>query len=732
MDEHLCGCAAPFAWDFLRLAELPRPAQLTATLLAKGFRYQETPLHCGFSISAVTQNLSIQELRALPERLARARDCALAVLDTYGGSTVPGNDADVVEIESNVFVGRGQQVFLSRLKEMGYSPRISSAYRSDPYQALLFAIHYLRGTLFDSALRYTVVPPPYSDHTRVDGALDTDDPILFSLFADEFNKQSSMPFSLSQPFLFHPAIAHEPWHFRCVHTPNGDRTEVLRCLDGPPRPNRRTAGAFLDYFSGRTSSLPAFPAFVTGISRSGALSCVGSIQPTTSKAIGDAFEAVGANWDFYYLTVLEGFTPLFDGDVLERDIGRCTFKIVSNEALDSAYLTGQGACLRRLLEPGRIVDALREKASISAEEPATLYKSRAEEALYSPTGAILRCQYGLPLTSPEHPDHTPALLASAFMRWLTHSAGEGLPPYLSYDYGRSHTDEFDFSRYAFLFRFLAANRDFLSRRLVRLEEQLAGVFMAPAAWGYLLRGEAIPGDETAETTAVLLTHALWLRGAVDEARALWGAQRQRICQRLLRAAAEDPLADALFVGHCADLGGACAGLLDYDVLSTLTEGTFLTRMCRASERCLIFAAPFASVIILALSHGASHAREAALNLFEMVLDFPSSPVEEERGAFLGWESFLTALPLEALCALRRTLRLTPGDDSLVLQRITDGIRFLRALQFHAGSGALTDHPSMLEGAVRFSLPDHHFRIDYGVHASQVAFAMLRREEARQQ
>jgi hypothetical protein len=116
----------------------------------------------------------------------------------------------------------------------------------------------------------------------------------------------------------------------------------------------------------------------------------------------------------------------------------------------------------------------------------------------------------------------------------------------------------------------------------------------------------------------------------------------------------------------------------------------------------------------------SHARES----LEQLIRHPSSSVPAEKGAFLGYESFYTALPLEALLCLHSLLPSDPVRDMVVVARLAEGVGFLRRLQFQPGSGCISPHPQYLEGAVHFSLLDHHFRMDYGLHAMLISLQLL--------
>lgn len=703
--------------------EWPSPQSLQGALAKSGFRFGQEMGRSEEIVRTLPHTVKTADFSTLPRQLDTTKRCAMELMGLLKMNENTIDLSQLVQLSGTTFIGQQQKQLLDLLEIVNYHPSIRAGYQSPAFLALLFAARYLNGSLLDATGRYTVAPPGYSDHHVLDGALDVDDSILFPLHVLKIRSQLKM--SLAQPYLFHPILTHEPGHWRCIIG------ESERYADIPLLPESLQSGhpehdidQLIQFFARQDGQLAQQRdhLFVTGLSHSGASVCVGSLQETFTASLQDALQAVGQGWDGYYITIPEGYTPIFDNKVLPQDIGRCMFKAVEMQSGRTVYLTGQSCCNEKVNTPSRVIQALEAKGHFPNSEVYRISKSRILDMAYLPSRSLLPCAYGLPLSLSERDADAASLIIEGYTTWLLHGLQGGLPLYASHDYARTFSTYRDHTRYAFMLFLLAKYRAWLHPGSQALIERLFAIYCEGDSWHTLLQGNALEEDHTPEATVVFLIHALQTLGLQHSARDLWSSSAKRV-QEEVRAICQNGGNEngLLFLGHLCDLFASAPPSEQAELTSFGLSSAIIQHFCQSASPHLVYSCALSQLLkYAAVANMDIDTATLAARLTERFISHPGSPVPAERGAFAHYESFLSALPLEALLNLRSLMKPENADDEVLLSRVQEGLVFLRKLQFQHGSGLMTPHPHLLEGALRFSLVDHHFRMDYGLHALNVA------------
>jgi hypothetical protein len=636
------------------------------------------------------------------------------------------NPALLSRLAEGAFVGPKQLLLLEKLSNKGFAPRIIAGYRSPAYQALLFAARYLMGTLVDRFGRYTVAPPGCSDHQLLDGALDVENSVLFMRAL--LSVIEALPMTLSQPYLSDPVVTHEPWHWRTQTLANA--IHLATSYASPPLMDwAKELSDALDALTG-CGNESAFSGqdhvFALGISTHGHSFCIGSCQPTISRSIADALDAIGTGWSAKYLSIPLGYTPLFDNQVQPHDIGRSIFKIRPRRGnAASAFLTGAGCITHRVLSPSNVTTELLIKAGSTASDEYRIEKTKTVDLLILPSDHPVPSAHGVPINPFERDAELPILLVYDYCKWLARSTDAGLPIHSSNDYGRTYSSHCDPMRYALVLAFLTRYARVLPDYVSGTRDRLWGIFGQGSFGRDYRAGGASPVDPIPEATCVFIAQALFHSGEHEMLRALWDSQSARLGRYVESAMLNDEDANGwLFVGHLCQFATEAVTIDSVEFMDLGLTPENVTRLIIRSRLSLLHACACAQMLrYLSVRcrnfNTLARDEEIELLLCRLLAAEPSA-IEEEDGAFCGLESFQSSLPGEAIFHLRRCRGLSDSDDSVILGRTARLLRFLRRLQFQPGTGVLTTQPSLVEGAVRYSLIDHHYRIDYGVHAATAA------------
>ena len=700
----------------------PSPEQIRGTLVQAGFLPGELPSLTRRALDGLSHAIGLADLTSLQPNRSRLADCA-SVLLRAERDLVEADDrqrSEAISVFENVFIGPLQLKLLDALATHHYRPEVLSGYRSVPYQALLFAVDYLNGTVFDSFRRYRVAPPGFSDHQRVDGALDVADSNLFLL---HLLLLEGLPFSQLRPYLSDPLVSYEPWHWRCVAA--GSDGDVDETRKGFSAPSPSLIRELIGYCMNASSEVRwREHVFISGVSRCGAAKCVGSLQETFAASVSDARVAVGDGWESYHVTIPEGYTPIMDNNVLEQDIGRCTFRIEPGAASSAkAYLTGQSCVTFRVNRPEAVKEELLKKAGITDVDRHRLYKSRSLDLIEMPDGTLMTAAYGLPMSRHERPQEAPALIVSDYCRWLMNGLSMGLPIYFSDDYARTYSQRRDHMRYAMVLSNLSRFRAVLPDTATPVRERLYRNYCRGNQYEFLCTGGELDEDTVPEATIVFLSQALHHLDEPEKALELSAANAARI-GAYVHLVLDNPGNPNgwLFIGPLCELLTKTGSALDTIHL----DKRALTEILAYKRWNPLYACAFSQMLAYLHSRDPADAwihRESE-DLLAWLLSWATASPALEHGAFSGLESFQTALPLEAMQNLTTFLPLSETDAMLVRKRIVEGSAFLRRLQFQSSFCIPTPNPQLLDGAVRYSLLDHHFRIDYGMHASKVALQLL--------
>lgn len=694
---------------------LPPSSWLKARLADAGFFAGSMKRRNCSSLVGVAHDCDFDVAAGMPSIIA---DCAAAVVDIGGkrGIAPPVSlPAGVVTSwVGDVRVGPRQAAFLAGLREAGYLPSVRSGYRSFSYQALLFAERFLAGDAFDRDGRYTAVPPGFSDHQMVDGALDIDAPefeLRLALLRPE------LPFSLVRPYLVDETVAFEPWHWRCVG--------AGECEPFPPNDlNRAAIEGLIDFLAGRKlGAVWDEYVFVTGFVPNGASYCIGSNKRSIAASITDAMGAIGRGWAAHYITVCHGFTRVLDDTVRPYDIGSCTLRATGCSSGHRAYLTGQACATHGIHTPQEVAKELNRKGAFpDRKEHFLLSKGASTDVLLLGDDTMLPARCGLPRSLTERQSDLSVLLSNDVLGWLEQSSDGFLPLYRSRDYAKTISTVTDHSRFCALFLLLERNVHRIGNRCRNLRRSLNSIYLNGPLTGSLMKGGEVENDKAPASTAVFLAHALAAGGDRLAGRTLLAAQAATI-RGYLSKSAHDAAVDPIFLGHLChllyDIGWTDPSTLDECGLSI---NILVEALPTDPARRLLYSLGVSQVLGLLVALNYDDARRLIAHHLDVLIAHPEPQVYAERGAFSGLESFHSALPLEALGSLAIIAGLSHKDRLVIHRRLLAGLRYLRGLQFQKGSSAFGGRPRLLEGAIRYSTIDHHFRFDYSLHALSAAWA----------
>jgi hypothetical protein len=693
-------------------------------LSKSGFYFGESSDDYEPRLAGIAPDLTSAALTSPTPEFATLYRCAWLLLNICDAQTRVRQvqSTSLAEVASGVLVGPKQLYLLQQLEQKGFAPGVIAGYRSPAFQALVFAARYLSGTLLDSFGRYTAAPPGWSDHHVLDGALDLDNSLIF--IRGLLETDQPLPLSLFQPYLYDPVVAYEPWHWRTLNIETKlDALKPRGCLRGEWTRSLSSVLAALNPEPLGSDTSSQEHTFALGISSLGHSVCIGSYLPTLSRTIADALDAIGSGWNAKYLSVPTGYTPIFDNQIQPHDIGRCIFKIRPRRGGTSAYLTGAGCIAYRVLTPADVAQELLAKVKGSPSEEYRLEKTKTSDLLILQRSHPLPAAHGLPVNPFERDTELPILLSHDYCKWLAHGTRNGFPIYFSADYGRTYSSFCDPMRYALLLAFLTRYAAVLPISVSTTSEHLLNVF-GRGTFGRLYRaGGASTNDPIPEATCVFIAQALCYAGQGEMLEELWTSQYARLKRYVAAIMRHDTDPNGwLFMGHLCQLAGEVTSIPTTQFYELGLTSSRLKHLIARSSLSILHANACAQMIRYLYSHDDvdRFAQNEAEALICRLLTAEPSVIEEEEGAFAGLESFQSSLPAEAMLNLRQILPIAAADDALVLARVARVARFLRRLQFQPGSGAMSPQPSLVEGAVRYSLMDHHFRIDYGIHASAVA------------
>ncbi|MBN4097044.1 D-alanyl-D-alanine carboxypeptidase family protein [Methylobacterium sp. OT2] len=598
---------------------------------------------------------------------------------------------------TTVRVGPKQHALLSEMWAGGTNISVIAGFRSVYYQALLYASRYLDGSLFDSEGRAYVALPGESEHHQPDRAIDVEDPIAFSLAALRLTHRVFV----DQPYLYDPKVAHEPWHFTTIFV------DVEKSATRPEQFIKRSVDDLYLYFSEKDCfGEPSEFIFVSGRSTSGAYKCIGSKRATVRESLVDAIEAVGDGWAYYIISMIRGFTPIMDNQIIDHEVGRLAFKIANHDGFEG-YLIPSSCTFERLLKPKPVLDTLLSKANILPNSSYYLYKSQVVDFLYVPKVTIQ-------LWSPQfQPDSSLQLLVDTLGReatnWLKSVWEIPFPPYHWSTYFGSLPQVKDLTRYAYVL-------DALSAATLCRDAEIDGIVQTSLRLFAQITGGQTPHyhNETSDETAVHLLRAADREGIADGFGHLRALVERLSLERALRFLQGDgPDVDIISTGSYADLMLSQGRT---DILAALSQSA----LAGGSERAIKTVRRD-----LGLSLGCAQLfcsirdEVAAQRLVEYIVLQPAHPATEARGAYAGYADFRGLLITEALIRISLSFP-TVRSSPAVSAAIVVGLRFARTLQLKSNVGVVRQQAKSGRGAITHSLSDHNFYVDYTGHAVQLA------------
>ncbi|TIL31687.1 hypothetical protein [Mesorhizobium sp.] len=695
--------------ELLELDSLRGDIEPRTVLRGCGWRYGSTSGSEEY-LRSVPQNIpSLNDAlcQSLPDNL---KDAASYILNVY--NSLPHKSGTLFQVSETVFLGPAQTALMRLLTEINCKPIIVSGYRSPPFQSLLLCARYFDGTLVDAEGRYSCLPPGFSDHNLVDGALDIENSEEVSVTLSTLVDQ--LPCSVYRPYLFPSLVCSEPWHWRtincseCVATLPNDAT-LKRSL---PRTYLQELIQFFDenyqIDANHVAVKPEGHVFVKGFDVNESV-CFGSKRQTFLLSLADANAAVGS-WPSKIVTVPLGFTPLMNGEIADYDVGSNIFELASGANLSPTFITPFSCVKERVNTPSRVVRSLEVKAGLKGGDRYSLSQSLADEWLIHRDAIIVPVEYGVPRSGYYRIDECSKLLSRRFDEWLCSSSETGLPPYMTREDGTVVDNYFDVARYSLLACYIAEGSPKMGA-LQRLQS-----FMTKILEGVERdrRGSYIDGslDEIAGIVFIARFFFHTHRPYADDMLKYWQS-------RIMSLAAErfEEKTSRIFLGHFANLllssDPQCLDLSSKVIPSARTALSWV-------DQSLLYSLAAAQILRFRHLIGDPEAYGCANQLISRIVRHTSPPARGEFGAFSGLETFQSALPIEAVSELWTMVNLPFQDQILVARRLRLALRFLSRCQFDEGVGALSKTRRSQAGAVSYSLIDRHCRIDYGVHASRAA------------
>ena len=710
--------------SYIRKTVLQQSASDRHAQLANiGIHYASEPHLSETILESMASDCDIRTLASLASSYPSVGRCAIAVMQMSGEPEGdPEQAADKLSNYNGAILGPRQRELIEKLQSVGYRPELYTGYRSKPYQSVLYSIRYLSGTLINADGKVTTLPPDLSDHCQVDGAIDVKNYMSFALHCMLLDGEIDC--TVFQPYLFHRSIAREAWHWRTIF---GQANRGRGILPAMCQPQKEAVQKAIGYFCGGKYDFakPMHHIFVAGQSDKGASCCVGSRQETLKESLDDAFDAAGSNWDGYCISILEGTTPQLDNKVIAHDVGRFAY-VLKGPTSQETYLTPQSLCIRKINTPEQIIATLCRKAEVTPQQYSnqhqyTLHKSRTLDLFLYPDDAVCVGAFGLPGPVIESSSNSSLLLVAEYLNWLSNSSEGGLPVYWSNDYGNSYIAFHMHPRYAFLLLALSRYDRMLGSHVPGVTKLLKQVFLRETFWQQLASPEADRSNAEWKYYVIFIAHAMWWLGERENAYTLVSRTINHLMD-FTKCSPDEVISDdlAMFSGHLADL----LSTLEFEPPLGFTGTLFSDSSLRLLQSVVVEQKQLSlafSQILLYWHRVRKHAAAASMirEFTKHLLSDHGGQCVEEHGSFRGLESFLTALPLEAMAKCLSAGLFSSDEMRIMSERIDSGIIFLRSLQFKAGSGLYTKRPHILEGAVRYSLIDHHFRLDYGLHAVMV-------------
>lgn len=624
------------------------------------------------------------------------RECAVACYRRF-----PCADAQTpLSADGSARLGRGHQRLVATIRAAGFEPRVLSGYRSPRYQSLLFAARLLDGTLFDQRDRFTCLPPDQSQHTKADCAIDIDNAEDLTFFLG--SSRVRLPCSMFRPYLEHPRIAHEPWHWTTIF----HESDVEAELAIPRRSRHQSVEGLAQFLFDQppigADHPPAGHVFVQGWSGDGTSKCIGSLRRNIAASVADASSAVSALEPTVRLaTVPVGFTPQMDGRLQPCDPGVCLVRISGDAG--QAYLTPFASIAERINTPDLVLHTLQDKARMRAGDVYFLEKSLADEWLIHRDNLVLQVEHGAARSGFYREIDAAALLIARLHAWLEET-DDGVFP--AYRLQRFAAPDFDWSlvHMGLLYFYLSEVCD-PAHEMLRLR-------MRALLFQDLERGGEWFADADSASAAVFLIRGDLLRDTKGALRLLsdwWPHLREWYSQ--------DVSANSRFM-----LGNLCGLLADRAVpASGITRGAEIGIDVEAAlswtRESMLYALASAQVVRHLIDLNAC-APSQATRALESILEHPQGCGIGEAGSFEGIETFQSALPIEAIGELSVVVDTSAEERAALLERARLASTFLARCQFDEGAGVTPGLGWRSVGAVTYSLLDRHVRADYGIHAAR--------------
>lgn len=620
--------------------------------------------------------------------------------------------ADELYQAGSALIGKRQRLFLDILLSEGFQLKLFSGYRSTAFQSLLFAARFLDGSLFDQMGRYTCLPAAYSDHCAIDGALDIDNSEALSLFLSGL--RTPLPFSIYRPFLCHPFITLEPWHWRTFYLGACTFEENVRSLDLYHIAAAENVNALRKYvdpdFDDGVHGKNKLHVFVNGFSNIREGQCIGSRRQSIELSIADAASCLEEK-RCMLVSIPHGYTPLMDGRVADADIGAFVFKLTAKSTGVSAYLTPYASVIEGVNSSDQIYRILEQKASLQAGETYFLEKSLVDEWLLVDDSIVCPALYAVPMAGFYRRDDLPALIHMRYDNWLVNNYSGELPPYISsWDLTRQ-SRAFSPVHYALLLVYIVEfHRD--SARFKPLKEHLQGCL------GHVLQTLSMRQDcldLSDYGTIVFYLQAELLDKGVEGIQ-----QLQNWWERVVLPARTEGISQEsyIYIGHLARLGRMAldigADIGGFDAFPCVID------VIKWPNDSMLFFLAACQIVRLRAELGDVEANKGAQHLLQEVVGHPSGVAIGEAGAFEQLECFQSAIPVEGVREIWKLLNLERDEQDVVRERLVAAVGFLGRLQWDDACGLLSTTADFSAGPVSYSLIDRHARIDYGIHSAQAA------------
>jgi hypothetical protein len=591
----------------------------------------------------------------------------------------------------------------------GEWPLLDSGFRTPIYQTCLFSFSYLTGILFDADQKLFVQLPDASNHSLFDVAFDVSNSNAFYfswLLARHQLEEKGL--YLSRPYLTHGMIAFEPWHWEITKIDHKKYTESIH-----ERINRGLITDLYLYYS-NPGQFWAFDNYIFDANyEKDKKNCVGYNEGSFNETFQWLKkESEEHDWKSFYRTIVLGFTPMYDVEIQNEEIGICTFKIMSGDR--SASITGSACVLDGLTSPGGIKSALIKKAGINPGENYTLFKSKTLDLIYCngevSTLAVAGFNWNFSGSDSMQDPHS---MLRLFDKWIRDYHRENRQFYLKANvFATKEHGGFGFiTRISLLWWTISSERyqtlfpDKTLQNTILQSKQYKEIYLD------LLLKRKLPLEHHSFGPVVLLIGFLQNINLVNEANALYKLYSNEIKDYCLNGLS-DKEPDWILIGYIAEIIPVIFNAIQKGIGLNL-----LTDQLQLNISVSINSAAVARILVNLYHQGLDIEDLLESYINGHFINFGNGNFIE-YGCFENLPNVFSALAIEGLLLIYLSGCVkNSGDKEILLNRISEAFKYVNALQITNSNLHLDINLKDILNMYRFSHTDTLTRIDFNAHVA---------------